>query len=86
MRLETVGNTVVFFAALFAVLGRETLSEGLVGLSVSYALQITMALIMLVRFTSDVETNIVAVERLKEYSQAPQVFLYCVDDVEVIAV
>lgn len=74
MRLETVGNTVVFFAALFAVLGRETLSEGLVGLSVSYALQITMALIMLVRFTSDVETNIVAVERLKEYSQAPQVF------------
>ncbi|ODM88268.1 Multidrug resistance-associated protein 1 [Orchesella cincta] len=72
VRLETVGNTVVFFAALFAVLGRETLNAGLVGLSVSYAMQITMALIMLVRFTSDVETNIVAVERLKEYSNAPQ--------------
>ena len=41
MRLETIGNIVVFFAALFAVLGRDTLNAGLVGLSVSYALQVT---------------------------------------------
>lgn len=40
MRLETVGNVVIFFAALFAVLGRDMLSAGLVGLSVSYALQV----------------------------------------------
>lgn len=51
------------------------MSPGLVGLSVSYALQITGGLLMLVRFTSDVETNIVAVERMKEYSEAPQVKL-----------
>jgi len=69
VRLETVGNCIIFAAALFAVLGRDSLSPGLVGLSVSYALQVTQTLNWLVRMTSEVETNIVAVERLDEYSQ-----------------
>jgi ABC-type multidrug transport system fused ATPase/permease subunit len=47
--------------------GRDTLSPGLVGLSISYALSITQALTWLIRQTSDIETNIVAVERLKEF-------------------
>ncbi|XP_058815254.1 multidrug resistance-associated protein 1 isoform X1 [Topomyia yanbarensis] len=72
VRLEMVGNMIILFAALFAVLGRETMSAGLVGLSVSYALQITQTLNWLVRMTSDVETNIVAVERIKEYGETKQ--------------
>ncbi|KAL6447242.1 hypothetical protein ACFW04_001485 [Cataglyphis niger] len=72
VRLEMVGNLIIFFAALFAVLGRDTMSSGLVGLSVSYALQITQTLNWLVRMTSDVETNIVAVERIKEYGDTVQ--------------
>ena len=42
VRLEMVGNFIIFFSSLFAVLGRETLSPGLVGLSVSYALQVQL--------------------------------------------
>lgn len=67
-----VGNLIILFSALFAVLSRDTLSPGLVGLSVSYALQVTQTLNWLVRMTSDVETNIVAVERIKEYGETKQ--------------
>ncbi|XP_014276421.1 multidrug resistance-associated protein 1 isoform X1 [Halyomorpha halys] len=72
VRLEMVGNLIIFFSALFAVFGRDSLTPGLVGLSVSYSLQITQTLNWLVRMTADVETNIVAVERIKEYADTPQ--------------
>lgn len=67
IRLEFVGNLTVFFAALFAVLARNTVDSGTVGLSISSALNITQTLNWLVRMTSELETNIVAVERVDEY-------------------
>ncbi|GBP60470.1 Multidrug resistance-associated protein 1 [Eumeta japonica] len=72
IRLEMIGNLIIFFAALFAVRARETIDPGLVGLSITYALQITQTLNWLVRMTSEVETNIVAVERIKEYAETKQ--------------
>nr|UOF76395.1 multidrug resistance-associated protein [Bursaphelenchus xylophilus] len=72
IRLELIGNCITFSAALFAALSFEwgfVRSAGLVGVSVSYALNITEVLNFAVRQISELETNIVSVERLKEYSE-----------------
>ncbi|XP_048800530.1 ATP-binding cassette sub-family C member 2 [Lagopus muta] len=67
IRLEFVGSLVVFFSALLAVISKNSLEGGIVGLSVSSALNVTQTLNWLVRMTSELETNIVAVERVHEY-------------------
>ncbi|KHJ47246.1 ABC transporter transmembrane region [Trichuris suis] len=73
VRLEFIGNLLVFLAAIFAVYNREEgiLSAGMVGLAVTYALSITQTLNWVVRMTSDLETNIVSVERIVEYMNVP---------------
>ena len=59
VRLESIGNLIILFASLFAVLSRDKMDPGKVGLSLSYALNVTGALNLLVRMTSEIETNMV---------------------------
>ncbi|XP_036920078.1 ATP-binding cassette sub-family C member 2 [Sturnira hondurensis] len=67
VRLELIGNLVVFFSSLMMVIYKDTLSGDTVGFVLSNALNITQTLNWLVRLTSESETNIVAVERITEY-------------------
>uniref|UniRef100_A0A8B9CS09 ABC-type glutathione-S-conjugate transporter n=1 Tax=Anser brachyrhynchus TaxID=132585 RepID=A0A8B9CS09_9AVES len=70
--LEFLGNGIVLFAALFATVGRKHLSPGTAGFSISYALQITGVLNWMVRSWTEIENNIVSVERVREYSRTPK--------------
>ncbi|OWK07987.1 hypothetical protein Celaphus_00008578, partial [Cervus elaphus hippelaphus] len=67
VRLELIGNLIVFFASLMMVIYRKNLTGDTVGFVLSNALNITQTLNWLVRMTSEIETNIVAVERITEY-------------------
>jgi ATP-binding cassette subfamily C (CFTR/MRP) protein 1 len=72
LRLEIVGAFVIFFAALFAILDRDAINPSVVGLSISYALQVSQLLFFAVRMAVEVETNIVAIERIEEYTNKEQ--------------
>ena len=69
VRLEIIANVLTFCTALFAVLMRDRLTAGIAGLTITYSMQITQALNWLVRMASDIETNIVSVERINEYAE-----------------
>ncbi|KAK3379821.1 P-loop containing nucleoside triphosphate hydrolase protein [Lasiosphaeria ovina] len=74
VRLEFIGAVVILAAAGFSVLSVTNgadLSPGMVGLAMSYALQIMGSLNWIVRQTVEVETNIVSVERILEYARLP---------------
>lgn len=73
VRLELIGTLIVTFATLSAVMEREVIGAdetfaGLAGLAISYALSVTQSLNWSVRMASDMEANMVAVERVEEYT------------------
>ena len=85
--VKMIGNLIVFFAALFAAIQRNfrdeihlPISAGLIGLSITYALEINQHLTYVLRDVCDLETNSVAVERVKEYSEVATEAPAIIDD------
>ncbi|XBW38433.1 hypothetical protein QEN19_004021 [Hanseniaspora menglaensis] len=76
VRLEMVGALIILFTAsfcCFSVVSGNPISSGMVGLLMSYAMQVSGSLMWLVRMYTQVETNIVSVERILEYTElAPE--------------
>jgi len=75
-RLEMLTNCIILLACVFAVLGKGMVTESIVGLSVSYAMQVTQTFNWMVRQTSELENNIVSVERVEEYCNVDQEAAY----------
>ncbi len=71
IRLEFLGYCIIFLSAIFAVVSRGSLSPGIAGLAISYSLNVTGVLGMFVRCATDLETNIVSIERCLEYTETP---------------
>ncbi|KAG0366036.1 hypothetical protein BGZ54_005893 [Gamsiella multidivaricata] len=71
IRIQTLCATTVFLAAALAVLNAERLDPSLVGLALSYALNLTNVIAILVRTVSEVQNQFVSVERIREYTELP---------------
>ncbi|KAI8353074.1 multi drug resistance-associated protein MRP [Mortierella sp. GBAus27b] len=70
LRLEALSSVIIFGAALLSVVSlarKIDVDPGLVGLSLTYALNITQMLNWMVRQYTEIESNIVSVERVQEY-------------------
>ncbi|GAA5978963.1 hypothetical protein JCM5350_004190 [Sporobolomyces pararoseus] len=70
VRLEFLGSIIILSTALLAVttlIRSNSVNAGIVGLMLSYALSTTQTLNWIVRSATEVETNIVSVERVQEY-------------------
>lgn len=83
VRIECLGSTVILIASTLAVAmvtGGGRMSAGLLGLMLSQVLSTTQTLNWAVRSTSEVEQNIVSVERVLSYSSLPTERAYRRDD------
>ena len=69
VRLETIGNSITFVVAVLGVWQRGSTYAALVGLTLSYAIDMTGLLSWLIRIISELESNMVSVERISEYTE-----------------
>jgi ABC-type multidrug transport system fused ATPase/permease subunit len=71
VRLETIGNSLTLVVACVAVYSRDSLDAALIGLAVTYAIDITGVLSWVIRIVSELESQMVSVERIDEYTRLP---------------
>jgi ATP-binding cassette, subfamily C (CFTR/MRP), member 1 len=71
IRLEFLGGLLILCTALNTVIRRGTIDPAVAGVSLSYALQITTQLNLLVRVSTEIEGMFNAVERIQEFMDLP---------------
>jgi len=74
LRLEFAGTIIIGAAVLLAVLGKDPSNAtftAMAAMAISYSLDTTQSLNWVVRMATEMETQIVAVERIEEYTDLP---------------
>jgi ATP-binding cassette, subfamily C (CFTR/MRP), member 1 len=72
LRLELIGNLITLFAALFIIVSRNEINEGLASLSISYSLGVSGTLNWLIRTSTELEASLTSIESINEYCDNPQ--------------
>ena len=72
VRCDTLGNALIFLISVLTFYYRDSLSAGLAGLAVTYAISLLDALSWNIRMICDMETDSVAIERVLEYEKIEQ--------------
>ena len=70
MSTQILGNLIILAASLIAIVNREDLNRGQVGLALSCAMDITDQLSSVFSTAGSIETNMVSAERIKEYQDS----------------
>ncbi|KAJ3287921.1 hypothetical protein HK104_008405 [Borealophlyctis nickersoniae] len=68
VRLETIGNVLMYCVAVLGVILRDSVAPGLFGLALTYILQVTNVLNLSVRQFTETEVQLNSVERLHYYA------------------
>lgn len=72
VRLESMSAVVIFIASLAAIIFSRSVSPAIVGLCLSYSLTVTRTFYRIVTYFSSMETSLVSVERIEEFSRISQ--------------
>ncbi|ELU04115.1 hypothetical protein CAPTEDRAFT_1666 [Capitella teleta] len=66
--LECIGTCILLSASILAVVQRDTINSGVAGMTISFALQVHVFLNFYVRAAAELETYLISVERVQEYT------------------
>ncbi|CAL8102214.1 unnamed protein product [Calicophoron daubneyi] len=69
--VELLGHVITLITCCLAVALRYDIGPGKAGLAVTFCLRVANSLTFVIRSGSDLETSMVCVERIKEYSETP---------------
>ncbi|KAH3763070.1 multidrug resistance-associated protein 1 [Pelomyxa schiedti] len=74
VRIEFVASTAIALVFLLCTLQKDNLNPSIIASSIAFALQLPSLLVMLIQCTTEVESQMVSLQRLREYLDIPQEF------------